>query len=133
MTEKRTFIIGGTERERRQAHVQVEAYKSTLDKSKKYRLTIEPYRRKRTTSQNSLYWSWMTLIADETGNDKDDIHEFLLNKFCPTKVVMVGGEEQEITSTKYLDTKQMSAYMDRIPPWAGEFNISLPLPENQEA
>ena len=131
MSDKRTFIIGGSDADRKRSKAAMAAFYETLDMSKKYRLTIEPYVRKRTTNQNSLYWSWMTLIADETGNDKDDVHEFLLAKFCPVKEVTIGDEVVERASTKLLDTKEMSRYMNRILPWAAEFGIVLPFSEDQ--
>lgn len=132
MTQQ-TFIVGGQDVPRhQQVHKSLQDAYKALDLTKRHRIVIEPYVRKRTTNQNSLYWSWMTLIAHETGNDKDEVHEFLLAKFCPTKTVMVGDEEVTRESTKLLSTVEMTTYMDRVLAWAATFhNITLPLPEDQ--
>lgn len=132
MTLHQTFIIGGDDVDRHnRALSELRAHFRTLDKSRRWRVIIEPYTRKRTTNQNNLYWSWMSLIADETGNDKDDVHEFLLAKFCPTKSITVVEEEVTRESTKLLNTVEMKDYMDKVMAWAATtLNITLPLPED---
>lgn len=128
-----TFIVGGPDVPRhQQAHKALQDAYRGLDLTKKHRIIIEPYVRKRTTNQNSLYWQWCSIIADETGNDKDEIHEFLLTKYCPSKTVTVGEEIVSRESTKLLDTKEMTQYMDKVLAWAATtLNITLPLPEDQ--
>ena len=35
----------------------------------------------RTNAQNKLWWKWMDVIANETGNNKQEIHSILKYKF----------------------------------------------------
>ena len=52
-----------------------------LDIKKVYTVEITERRIKRTISQNGLYWLWLTCISHETGNDKDDLHEYFKKKY----------------------------------------------------
>ena len=133
MTEQRTFVLGGPDPKRRATNRQdmIDHIKS-LDMDKRHRVEIKPYVRKRTNSQNGLYRKWVDVIAIETGNDNDDVHDVCLKKFCPMKTEKVLGEEIEKRSTTLLDTKEMSDFMTRVQAWAAtDWGINLPLPEDQ--
>lgn len=41
----------------------------------RYKVVIERYTEPRTISQNALMWLWFTCIEQETGTDKQDVHE----------------------------------------------------------
>lgn len=93
-------------------------------------VTIKPFKKKRTRSQNSLMWARYEEIAhaihSETGADKDDIHEYCKAHFAPPKVKEVFGEAIVIRSTAALDTKEMSEFMDKVEAWAAtEFGVQL--------
>lgn len=83
----------------------------------------------RTLQQNRYYRAILAIIADETGNDPDDLHEFFkfkLNRKYTTFGGEVGG------STTQLDTAQMTKYIDRVRQFAlDELNISTPSPEEE--
>ena len=66
-----------------------------LDLSKTFTVEITEKKPVRTISQHRLYWLWLGCIAFETGNDKDDIHEFFKGKFIVPEIVEVFGEKQE--------------------------------------
>jgi hypothetical protein len=101
-----------------------------LDMSKPWSVTIEPYRKKRTNSQGALYFKWVGIIARETGNSQDDVHEALKAKFCPPRTVTLGDEERHIRTTTKLTTGEMSAFMDAVHAFAAsELAILLPIPE----
>lgn len=101
-----------------------------LDMSKPWSVTVEPYRKKRTNSQGALYFKWVSIIARETGNSQDDVHDALKDKFCPPRTVILGDEERHIRTTTKLSTVEMSAYMDAVQAFAAsELGIYLPIPE----
>jgi hypothetical protein len=112
---------------------------STLDLTKPWQVVIEPYRKKRTTSQNALMWAWLEqvaqLIHEDTGTDKDDIHEFFKLKFLPVRTININGEERHIPgSTAKLTTAEMNAYMDKINAWVtSTLGLILPTPEDLAA
>ena len=99
-----------------------------------YSVTVEPHRKRRSLSQNSLMWLWLGEVADHvgqhTGQDADDIHEFFKQRFLPPRVIEVGGVTELVRSTAKLTTLEMTIYMDRIYAWVtSELSLLLPLPQ----
>lgn len=47
----------------------------------RYRVKIERFTEPRTLSQNALMWLWFTCIEQETGTDKQDVHDYYCNLF----------------------------------------------------
>ena len=92
--------------------------------------TINKRQNKRTLGQNSLYWVYLKLIADETGNDIIGMHVRFKKKYLPIKCLMVMSDKVELlTSTTELDTKEFSDYLKKI---EVETGILLPSIENIE-
>jgi hypothetical protein len=112
--------------------VKVIAYIEKLTEGKTYSVSISQKREVRTLPQNKLYWLWMRCISDETGNDKDDLHEFFKTKFLgsvPTQVLNEVFDKPR--STTKLNTKQFTNYLDLIQSFASaELGIILPNPED---
>ena len=103
-----------------------------LDLSKPMKMTLAPYKKNRSLEQNALYWKWLGIIANDTGHDADEIHEFCKQKFLEPIFVEINGETHEArrTTTK-LKVDEMSSYMNRVYAWAtSELGILLPLPED---
>lgn len=101
-----------------------------LDLSKPWSVTIEPHKKKRSLSQNALYWRWVGIIADNTGNDNDDVHEALKGMYLAPRSVEMGSERREIRSTAKQTTDEMKAYMDKVYAFAtSQLGILLPIPE----
>ena len=101
-----------------------------LDLGKPWSVTIEPFKKKRSLSQNALYWKWVGIIADETGNDNDDIHEAFKGMFLTPRSVQIGNESREIRSTARQNTDEMKGYMDKVYAYAtSQLGILLPIPE----
>lgn len=44
-------------------------------------VVFRPWRSTRSGQQNALYWKWLSIIAEETGHSKDDLHEQYKQKF----------------------------------------------------
>ena len=107
----------------------IEAYLSSL----KGWVSIKPMKRTRTTNQNSLYWLWLTCIQQETGNDKNDLHEYFKYRYLSARKFSFQGKSLYLyPSTKELDTAEMKQYLDEIQIFAQtELAINLPDPKDK--
>ncbi len=108
---------------------------AALNVEKPWAITIEPYKGRRTLSQNALMWKWVEAVVmhihEATGQDKEDVHEWLKTQFLPAKVIEIDGRVVFRYSTKGLTTAEMSKYMDKIYAWATtELGLLLPVPED---
>lgn len=109
------------------------SYIQALDILKvKFTITISRIRNKRSIDQNRLYWLWIACICRETGNDKDDVHEYFKEYFLGySEKPMFGGSVRHTRSTSDLDTKQFTDYLEKIKVWAArELGIILPEPKD---
>jgi hypothetical protein len=101
------------------------------------RVSLKECADKRTLSQNKLYWLWLTCVAQETGNDKDALHEFFKKRFLDIHkhdLMFPNGYERVIVqeSTTGLDTKRMKMYLDCVRDFVWhELGISLLLPQER--
>ena len=104
---------------------------AALDLSKPWAITVERPKKRRTLSQGALYFKWCGIIADETGNTKEDVHEALKVQFVPAREITFGnGLRAPVHSTANLETAAMSEYMDKVYAFVtSELGILLPLPE----
>ena len=55
-------------------------WKFNLKEGQKVTVTIEEKKSTRSLAQNSFYWAFVTIIAHETGNDKEALHELFKRK-----------------------------------------------------
>ena len=94
-----------------------------------YRVIIEPYKKDRTKAQNRLYWLWLGIIAADTGNSPENLHEVLKLKFLGTEKIQSLGYLIEIPkSTTKLTTQEFTDYLDKIEALALSIDIRLPHP-----
>jgi hypothetical protein len=108
-------------------------YVRRLPDGKPYTVEVKVKRERRTVSQNSLYWLWLSCIMEETGEHKDNLHELFKQRFLGVSERMVLGEYRISVpmSTTGLDTKEMGCYLNRVQQFAGaELGIVLPNPED---
>ena len=96
------------------------------------RVTIVITKEKRTLDQNRLYWLWLTCIAQNTGNDKDNLHEFFILKYLQPELIQVFEKLiYKRLSTTLLDTRRFTEYLNKIQLFANtELAIELPNPED---
>lgn len=100
--------------------------------SKDLKIKIDAVRPIRSLPQNALYWLWLTAISQETGNAKDDLHEFFAKKFLPMQEAKVFGKIiYKKTSTTELDTAMFKQYLDKIQIFASVEGIELPNPDDK--
>lgn len=86
----------------------------------------------RSLRQNALYWKWLSIIGNELGYHKDELHEEFLERFSYpiTYRTLDGKPKQRLLRSSAMNVEQMSAYMDRIFQFClQELNINLPIPE----
>jgi hypothetical protein len=103
-----------------------------LDLSKPYTVEIRLRKGRRTLDQNALLWLWLTCISQETGNDKDAMHEYFKQKFLQPTIVWINNEAVSHYSTKNLTTAQFKEYLDKIQVFAStELAITLPDPDDK--
>lgn len=78
----------------------------------------------RSLPQNSLYWKYLEIISDETGNNTDDLHRLFKGLFLPKKTIMFKGKDYLMSgSTTNLSKGDMTLYLDKI---CAETNIPIP-------
>lgn len=107
-------------------------YISELPLNKIHHIKITQKREKRSIDQNSLMWLWLSAVEQETGNNKEDLHDYFRAQY-------LGGEWREIFNDKYfklksttqLNTLQFTNYLNKIQVFANtELSIQLPNPED---
>ena len=106
-----------------------------LSLNKDWRMDLKQYLKKRSIQQNRYYFGVVIkMIVDETGNDSNDIHEYLLGE-------SQGWEEYQVMEkTKVrpcrrscdMSTKEFGAFaMEWCPAWAAsELGMVIPPPED---
>ena len=98
----------------------------------RYKVTIERYTEQRTISQNALMWLWFTCIEQDTGTDKQEVHDYYCNLFLSRRILFNGKEKTVSGSTSKLNTVQMTDFMNKIQAdAASELGITLPLPDDR--
>lgn len=96
-----------------------------------YTLEIKKKTRKRTFDQNALMWMWFTCIEDETGTDKQDVHDYYCKKFLRRTINIQGKEETVVRGTSKLNTSEMTIFLNKVQADAAtEFGIRLPSPDD---
>lgn len=87
-------------------------------KQKSYSIQIKQLRVSRTVTQNRYYWAILTSIANETGDTKEQLHMVYGLMFNSVEVqgMKIPG------STKDLDTREMTIYINKIKDHAKEFH-----------
>jgi hypothetical protein len=82
----------------------------------------------RSLNQNKLYWAYLQIVEQETGNNFMDLHEYLKRTLLPPKFITVLGKEIKIPmSTTELNKSDFTIYLDKISALTG-----VPLPTAEE-
>ena len=100
-------------------------------------LDIVVRKKPRSLSQLGMYRAWLRETASHTGNDEEELHEFLLDRCAPTKVVKINGtkgtyemEKKKRTSGGHalsMNKLEMGEFMDKCAAMTG-----YPLPTREE-
>ena len=97
------------------------AYLTALDLKVPQEVSIRPYKSKRNSAQNRLYWALLQEIGERMGKSADTLHEYAKRRW-------IGYDEEEIDgeiiktgfSTTTLDTGDFADYVTKIQQWAAE-------------
>lgn len=104
-----------------------------MDLSKPKQVEIRNVRKTRTLDQSALYWEWVSILADEFGNDKEEMHNALKIKILGPDLVNISGEIVYVPpKSRDKNTKDFSDYMDKVMAFALEYGIRLPTPEDMK-
>jgi dTDP-4-amino-4,6-dideoxygalactose transaminase len=97
-------------------------------KDGKYTIEVKKWQNNRTNNQNNYYWMYLTIISDETGEDRNDLHELFKRKFLPPVYKQIFGKEYKFpSSTTKLNKQDFSEYIMKI-----EILTGIPAPNTQE-
>ena len=84
-------------------------------------ITVEHYKASRSLAQNSLFWAWMTEIAEHVSansdNDfsKQDMHDWFVDEYLPKRVIDFQGKMKiHQVGTKELKVQEFSDFLDKI-------------------
>ena len=96
-----------------------ERFRQCLRENEGKDFRIEPLITTRSLSQNALYHLFLDVICRETGNDHNNLHEYLKRELLPPKFIKVMINKKEIerkipASTTELDKTQFIDYLDKI-------------------
>lgn len=103
-----------------------------IEEGDKYCVEIKAYVKSRTKAQNRLYWKWMTIIGNELGYKKNEMHTVYANMYLEPVVVEYKGKRYETTrSTTSLNVREFIEYLNIIEQHAAtEHGIRVPHPQD---
>ena len=120
-------------------------------------VTVKDYKQDRSVAQNSLMWLWITIVADEWGWLKEDVHIYFKRRLLvpiyerdnegyatmihAVRRVHTHGFKEEaktmsdqivrLTSTTNADVKQFTEYLNEIERDMQSKGIPLPHPDDR--
>lgn len=101
---------------------------------KRVEIRIEKLKSTRSMQQNRYWWLAVTILANELGYDKNEMHEICKMKFLKLeKVCKITGEIFEyVGSTTKLSKSEFADMVNDFVRWAADtFNVIIPLPNEQ--
>jgi len=92
---------------------------------------VEAINKTATLSQNNYIWLVFTHVGFETGNSKDDIYQFCLEKFPAFKEITINSEVSHIKLTlSGMDKLQKSNFIDGVVTYFVTEGFDIPDPED---
>lgn len=94
----------------------------------KMSLVLKEYKESRTLKQNRYYRAYLTIIANDTGDDEDSLHEYFKRSCLPSKVIKAIGKQIRIPQTTTKLTKaEFNEYIKKI-----ELECGIPAPDPKD-
>ena len=101
----------------------------------KVKVSVKRVRKVRSTGKdggrnmNGYYWLYLTLLEKETGNEANDLHDFLKKTFLKPRIKTLFGKEVELApTTTEITSGEMWNYMLKIEELSG-----VPIPPHPES
>ena len=101
------------------------SFKEKLE-GKQIVLKLTQFREKRTLPQNKYYWWILEYIEEETGNNRNDLHQLFKDKFLSKEVMVLDETSKSYVSTTKLNTKEMTDYIEQIRQFMNEWGLYIP-------
>jgi hypothetical protein len=100
-----------------------------LFKSGSVSITVESYKKSRSSQQNAYYWSLIGILANFTGFDKQDLSEFMVLECKFTRISKVFDSEQvKARSTTTLTVAEFSELINKVIEYLQSNQLSYPQP-----
>ena len=109
-----------------------------LPENKPWRVDIKPYRKERSVPQIRYFWGVVVkIICDETGNDPNDMHDWLCGECFGWETREVMGSQRKvpartISSPKKLSTEEMEEFNEWCRARMAQEGILIPLPNDAD-
>jgi hypothetical protein len=101
---------------------------SQLPVAKPLKLTVEPFRARRSNTANARLWALHQKAAEHTGMSADEMHEIALCRFYGYEEKKVGGIIRQIPNERssVKDVKAFAQFMEATEAWyITEFGVFL--------
>ena len=93
-------------------------------------VVVDDRKESRRSCQNRLYWKWVSIIGDEVGYERQDMHDLLVYDILGMTTKTIHGKEIEaLPSTHDMKVGDFSDYMERVSRFAANLGIRLPAEE----
>lgn len=96
-----------------------------------YTMKIVRKTKPRTISQNSLMWMWFKCMEDNSGQPKEDWHDYYCAKFLSRQVQIGDKFVWVVGRSSTLNTIQMTDFLNKIQADAAMEGMNLPLPADR--
>lgn len=104
--------------------------KTWLEDHKGELVEVKPISRKRSGSQNRLYWAYLRICANTSGDDPQELHKLFAIKFIGVEQKKVlGYTTSRIKSTTRLNKYEFGEYLDKIESLMIDM-FNCPIPED---
>ena len=97
-------------------------------------ITVGEQKKRRSLNLNSYYWAVVVkLLSEETGYDKDEMHEVLKSMFLRTRYQIKGVWVDSTKPTTKLTHKEMSEFIEEVKRFASTtLGVYIPDPNEVE-
>jgi hypothetical protein len=130
--KQRTIILPKEPAEMRRARVaQIAAFLGALDLDRQWELTVQLFRRTRSSQQNrALFGLAYKLISEHTGYEVEELHEYYLGTHFGWTVKTVFGQKKRVPNKRSskLSTVEFNEFFSFIQRHAAQ-NLSLYIPD----
>ena len=93
---------------------------------KEVEVKVKRKSKNRSDAQNNLYWAYLNIIAEDTGNDFEQLHDTFKAKF----LIDHSGKFPVVKSTTILNTIEFGEYITKIAVFVADYGITLPDPDD---